>query len=102
MSDRRAEVEELWREWFMMDAFQVEKRLHGFFPNLPHNPRCEPCHTPLHGIGGLVLGTLFGRRQSNINPRFCNVCEEFAKKHPGGAEVVLVQLSAIQIKHRYR
>jgi adenylate cyclase len=94
MNDHKAEVEELWRDWFMTDAFQVEKRLYGFFRNLPHDPRCKLCHTPFHGIGGLVLGNLFGRRQSNLNPHFCNVCEEFAKKHPGGAEVEMSMLFA--------
>ena len=94
MNDHKAEVEQLWRDWFMTDAFQVEKRLYGFFRILPHDPRCKLCHTPFHGIGGLVLGSLFGRRQSNLNPRFCNVCEEFAKKHPGGAEVEMSMLFA--------
>ena len=94
MDDRKSKVEQLWRDWFMTDAFQVEKRLYGFFRHLPHDPRCKLCHTPFHGIGGLVLGTLFGRRQSNLNPRFCNICEEFAKKHPGGAEVEMSMLFA--------
>lgn len=94
MSDHQSEVEQMWRDWFMTDAFRVEKRLYGFFRILPHDPRCKLCHTPFHGIGGLVVSTLFGRKQSNLNPRFCNVCEEFAKKNPGGAEVEMSMLFA--------
>jgi adenylate cyclase len=94
MSERNAELDQMWRDWFMTDAFQVEKRRYGFFRILPHDPRCKLCHTPFHGIGGLVLGSLFGRKQSNLNPHFCNVCEEFAKKHPGGAEVEMSMLFA--------
>ena len=94
MSDHKSEVEQMWRDWFMTDAFQVEKRLYSFLRILPHDPRCKLCRTPFHGIGGLVLGALFGRKQSTLNPRFCNVCEEFAKKHPGGAEVEMSMLFA--------
>ena len=94
MSDRKSEVEQMWHDWFMTDAFRAEKRLYGFFRVLPHDPRCKLCHTPFHGIGGLVVSSLFGRKQSNLNPRFCNVCEEYAKKNPGGAEVEMSMLFA--------
>jgi adenylate cyclase len=42
----------------------------------------------------MVVGALYGRKQSSLNPRFCNVCEEFAKKFPGGAEVEMSMLFA--------
>ncbi len=87
-------VEQMWRDWFMTDAFAVEKRLQGYFRDLPHDPRCKLCHAPFHGIGGMLVGALFGRRQSNLNPHFCNVCEDFAKKFPGGAEVEMSMLFA--------
>ena len=85
-------VEQLWHDWFMTDAFAVEKRLQGFFRILPHDPRCKLCRAPFHGIGGMVVGALYGRRQSNLNPHFCNVCEDFARKFPGGAEVEMSML----------
>jgi adenylate cyclase len=94
MSDRKPEVEQMWHDWFMTDAFAVEKRLYGFFRMLPHEPRCKLCNAPFHGIGGMVVGALYGRKQSGLNPRFCNVCEEFAKKFPGGAEVEMSMLFA--------
>jgi adenylate cyclase len=87
-------VDQLWHDWFMTDAFKVEKRLYGFFRMLPHDPRCKFCHSPFHGIGGLLVGALYGRKQSTLNPHFCNVCEDFAKKFPGGAEVEMSMLFA--------
>jgi adenylate cyclase len=87
-------VEQMWHDWFMTDAFAVEKRLYGFFRILPHEPRCKLCHSPFHGIGGLLVGALYGRKQSSLNPRFCNVCESFAEKYPGGAEVEMSMLFA--------
>jgi len=87
-------VSQIWHDWFMTDAFEVEKRKYGLFRHLPHDPRCKLCHTPFQGFGGVVLGTLFGRKQSNLNPNFCNICEAFAKKFPGGAEVEMSMLFA--------
>jgi adenylate cyclase len=94
MSDHKSEVEQMWHDWFMTDAFKVEKQQYHLMRLLPHDPRCKLCHAPFQGIGGVVVGTLFGRRQSNLNPRFCNICEEFAKKYPGGAEVEMSMLFA--------
>ena len=93
MSDHKFEFDQMWHDWFMTDAFKVEKQWH-FMGLLPHDPRCKLCHSPFHGVGGAVVGTLFGRKQSNLNPHFCNMCEEFAKKHPGGAEVEMSMLFA--------
>ena len=85
-------VEQMWHDWFMTDAFAVEMRLYRFFNILPHDPRCKLCHAPFQGVGGMVVGALYGRKQSNLNPYFCNVCEDFAKKFPGGAEVEMSML----------
>ena len=85
-------VSQMWHDWFMTDAFAVEMRLHRFFNILPHDPRCKLCHAPFQGVGGTVVSALYGRKQSNLNPNFCNVCEDFAKKFPGGAEVEMSML----------
>jgi len=94
MAVNKDNISQMWHDWFMTDAFAVEKRLYGFFRILPHDPRCKLCNAPFHGIGGMVVGALYGRKQSGLNPRFCNVCEEFAKKFPGGAEVEMSMLFA--------
>ena len=85
MAVNKDNVEQMWHDWFMTDAFAVEMRLHRFFNILPHDPRCKLCHAPFQGIGGMAVSALYGRKQSNLNPNFCSVCEDFAKKFPGGA-----------------
>jgi adenylate cyclase len=92
MSDHKPEFDQMWHDWFTTDASSVEKRLFRTFRILPHDPRCKICHSPFEGMGGLVMRTLFGRKQSELNPYFCNVCEDFAKKHPGGSEVEMSML----------
>jgi adenylate cyclase len=94
MDPNKDNFDQMWRDWFMTDAFEVEKRLYKFFRILPHDPRCKLCNTPFHGIGGVLVSALYGRRQSTLNPRFCNVCEGYAKKYPGGAEVEMSMLFA--------
>jgi len=92
MSENEFPVDQMWHDWFMTDAFQVEKRQHHFLRLLPHDPRCKLCQAPFRGIGGLAAGALLGKKQSSLNPHFCNMCEEFARKHPGGAEVEMSML----------
>jgi adenylate cyclase len=92
MAVNKDNVEQMWHDWFMTDAFAVEMRLHRFFNILPHDPRCKLCHAPFQGVGGMVVSALYGRKQSNLNPHFCSVCEDFAKKFPGGAEVEMSML----------
>jgi adenylate cyclase len=94
MKPNKDNNEQMWHDWFMTDAFKTEKQLYNFFRILPHDPRCKLCHTPFHGIGGLLTSALYGRRQSTLNPRFCNVCEGYGKKYPGGAEVEMSMLFA--------
>ncbi len=83
---------QMWHDWFMTDAFAVEKRMYRFFNILPHDPRCKICHAPFSGIGGKVVSAFYGRTRSNLNPHFCNICEDFAKRFPGGAEVEMSML----------
>ncbi len=71
-----------------------ERMLREIFKRLPKNPRCKLCYTPFEGIGGLAVRTVFGRKRSNYNPQFCNACDLFAQKHPGGAEVDMAFLFA--------
>jgi adenylate cyclase len=93
MRDHKSDVEQLWHDWFTTDAFKVEKQLFRVFRFLPHDPRCKICYSPFSGLGGTLMRSL-GRKQSSLNPRFCNVCEDFAKRNPGGAEVEMSMLFA--------
>ena len=87
-------AEQLWREWFTTSAFSAEKRIHRILRLLPHEPRCKFCNAPFQGIGGVFVRAAYGKKQSSLNPRFCSVCEDFAGKFPGGAEVEMSMLFA--------
>jgi len=92
MAVNKDNVDQLWRDWFMNDAVTVERQVQKFFHVLPHDPRCKLCNAPFQGAGGMVVSTFFGRKRSSLNPQFCNICEDFAKRFPGGAEVEMAML----------
>ena len=83
-----------WRDWFSTSAFSVDKRLRHIFRILPRDPRCKFCNAPFEGVGAFVVRTLYGKRQSTLNPRFCNMCDEASRRFPGGAEVEMSMLFA--------
>lgn len=78
---------EVWKDWFASDAFAVDKDLRRLFRVLPHNPRCKFCLVPFEGAGAPIVRALFGKTRSQLNPQFCNMCEEAARQFPGGNEV---------------
>jgi adenylate cyclase len=93
--DKKTEIEQMWHDWFVIDAAMAsEKQKRKFFGVLPKNPRCKFCNAPFEGIGASVARTVFGKQRSNLNSRFCNMCEEHARKFPGGAEVEMSILFA--------
>jgi adenylate cyclase len=94
MSSNKSTADELWREWFTTSAFSAEKRIHRILRFLPHEPRCKFCNAPFQGIGSIIVRAVYGKKQSSLNPRFCSVCEDFASKFPGGAEVEMSMLFA--------
>ena len=94
MSDDKTDFDKLWHDWFMDDAFRVERLFTQAFHLLPHNPRCKLCASPFEGVGGAMMRSVFGRRRSKLNPHFCNICEDYAREHPGGAEVEMSMLFA--------
>ncbi len=86
-------VEERWR-LALVEGAGLSDRRRRFFATLPGDPRCKFCLAPFEGIGGWFVQTVFHKRRSNMNPRLCNFCEEFAEEHGGGAEIELALLFA--------
>ena len=74
--------------WFESKALRPIVRL------LPDDPRCRVCMYPFEGVGGKLAKIAFGLEPSKMNPQLCNVCERFAEKYPGGAEVEVTLLFA--------
>lgn len=67
--------------WFEHKTFRpIVKRL-------PRNPRCRICYIPFDGIGGWIFRKLLGVEASVLTPHLCNLCERFANKYRGGAEL---------------
>jgi adenylate cyclase len=68
------------------------KRYRKLFRHLPSNPRCTSCYKPFEGVGGSLMLGIFGVQPSRLNPHMCNLCERFAQKYQGGAEVMITIL----------
>ncbi len=87
-------VEELWHKLLSEGDPNYRKTRH-IHKLLPSNPRCASCYTPFGGFGGLLARVgLYGSQPSVKNPRYCNACEIFNNKFPGGTEVELTMLFA--------
>ena len=93
MNDKKSiDVGKVWWFWFTTSAFDIDKR--RIFRMLPHDPRCRFCNAPFRGVGGSIVRAVFGKQQSVLNPRFCNMCDEAMRQFPGGAEVPMSMLFA--------
>ena len=88
------DIGNVWYFWFATDAFHVDKRLRRLNRRLPSDPRCKFCYAPFRGVGGALERLVFGKRQSALNPRYCNMCDEASRRFPGGAEVAMSMLFA--------
>jgi adenylate cyclase len=85
-------VEELWRTFLTYGYNAGEKRQKRFFAFLPADHRCKFCAAPFDGPGASLVRTIFDKRPSNMNPNLCTICEQFARKYQGGAEIDLTML----------
>jgi adenylate cyclase len=95
MSGKKPEdIGQIWAFWFSTSAFEVDKRLRRLFRMLPHDPRCKFCNAPFQGAGGALMRAVFRKTRSDLNPRFCNICDEAMRQFPGGAEVEMSMLFA--------
>jgi adenylate cyclase len=101
-TEHEAMVENLWRIYLTTGEPPgyreiypyTYQQLRSVLRRLPKDPRCQLCLAPFSGIGGTLARTLLGKEPSRLNPTVCNVCEQFARKHQGGAEVELSMLFA--------
>ena len=92
--DQESWVEEAWRNYLTTGENEKERRQRRVLKFLPGSPRCKGCYAPFSGAGSVVVRLFYDKRPSNMNPYLCNVCEQFARQHPGGAEVELSLLFA--------
>jgi len=71
-----------------------KKYLRPLIRLLPSDPRCKFCYYPFEGVGGAFSRSVLGLAPSKLNPQLCNVCETFASRYQGGAEIELSILFA--------
>jgi adenylate cyclase len=90
------EVEKIWRTFLTTGTIgdsqslsKLDKLLDSrrLARRLPREPRCRICYVPFKGLGGWIIRRYTGRGPSKMNPQMCNICEQFAEKYRGGAEV---------------
>lgn len=94
LSDQEAQVERVWTKYLTEGVSENERSQRRFFRLLPGDRRCKNCHAPFDGLGSLVVRALYSKQPSSMNPRLCNICDEFARKHQGGADIELSLLFA--------
>ena len=96
MQEQDSPAAKFWRSWFSPEGydFTKEKWMFRLFMMLPSSPRCEFCQSPFNGIGATIVRMALGKKPSKYNTRFCNLCDDIARKHPGGAEVQMSMLFA--------
>lgn len=90
-----AQNAEIWRTYLTTGAALKGMQLPWFehprfkplFRALPSDPRCQMCYIPFNGFGGFVSRRLLDVKPSGLNPHMCDVCERFAERFPGGAEL---------------
>jgi hypothetical protein len=93
---------EVWRTYLTTGATLKGMQLPWFehpslkpvYRALPSEPRCQICYIPFEGIGGFISKRLLNVKPSALNPHMCDVCERFAERFPGGAEVEVTILFA--------
>jgi adenylate cyclase len=85
--------ETIWRELLTGEGSGFER---GRRRNrrVPGKPRCKSCLIPLSGPVSRVLTLFSDLGPSAMNPNYCNKCETFVRKHPGGVEIELTLLFA--------
>lgn len=93
-SERDAIVRDTWYTYLTTGETARDRRRRQLFRLLPGNPRCKHCYAPFQGAGSALVRLVYHKRPSNLNPQLCNVCEDFAAKHHGGAEIELSMLFA--------
>jgi adenylate cyclase len=86
---------EVWRTYLttggtlkgMQLPWYEHPSLKPIYRAMPSEPRCHICYIPFEGIGGFISRRLLNVKPSALNPHMCDVCERFAERYPGGAEV---------------
>lgn len=72
---------------YMNPPWFERKIIRPFIKRIPRSPRCSVCYVPFEGIGGRISKAFWNIEPSKLNPRLCNLCENFATQYHGGVEL---------------
>jgi adenylate cyclase len=87
------EHDDLWRAILTGEGSPLQHD-RARYRRYPGTPRCKTCLVPLGGRFHPFVRLVTKRRASRMNPNYCDLCEEFVRTHPGGAEIELSLLFA--------
>lgn len=93
-TDLDSMVENTWRNMLTQGESDKEKRHRKIFRMFPAKKKCKWCDLPFDHPASPLIHLIFGKKPSQFNPRFCNICDDFARKYQGGAEIELSMLFA--------
>ena len=87
-------VENTWRNLLTQGESSTESRYRKIFRMFHSKTKCKWCDIPFDHPASPLIQLIFKKRPSAFNPRFCNICDDFAVKFQGGAEVDLSMVFA--------
>jgi adenylate cyclase len=87
-------VEKVWHDLMTYGETDREKRFRSIFRMFSAETKCKWCDLPFDHPVSPLIHFIFNKRPAKYNPQFCNVCEDFAQKFQGGAEVKMTMLFA--------
>ena len=87
-------VENTWHDLLTQGLSDEEKRHKRIFRMFPSKTKCKWCELPFDHPVSPLIHFIFRKGPSKFNPRFCNICDDFAVKFQGGAEVELSMVFA--------
>ncbi len=89
---------DIWRTFLTGEGDNTEgmrRVVRAALGHLPSDPRCKICRAPFRGFGHMLVRPFgFSAKAWQMNPKLCNRCETFVRKHEVGVELDVTMLFA--------
>jgi len=87
-------IEKTWHDILTYGESSKEKRYRRIFRMFPSKTKCKWCDLPFDHPFSPLIHFIFNKHPAKYNPQFCDICENFAQKFQGGAEIELSMVFA--------